>query len=243
MALAGVFNADGVQTLSSGTSDLNDAGTASSQSLSGNFTFAAGNAGGAQPRVPAAVQIPDHADFQFLFRVRERPFFMEVDAPGTPFPMPPRLSGEMILQQPQRRIRRRSLRCPGRAWPPEREPMAPRRTSSPAFCRPDLQRPDHVCPSLRPKRRRHGDSPAPLSGTCTATPNGRVAFNLDAAAGHHASLRSRLSDRAGPGLPDRWRTPRSPPDFWSSNPAGPFSGCVHRRQLRAERACSRRKRT
>ena len=105
-ALAGVVNADGSQTLinpgSSGVnSDINDAGTYSSQSLSGNFSVGTNSNRGAATLVyqpPMQSQI--NLTFVFYFVSPSDLFFVEVDSTDTQFPNPPRLSGEMILQQP-----------------------------------------------------------------------------------------------------------------------------------------------
>jgi len=99
VALAGVFHADGAQTVSPGTSDLNDAGTFSSQSLSGDFTFLSGNRGttaltfapGAKPQVTL--------NFIFYFVTPSDLYFIEADRDNNGAPTLFRLSGEVILQQ------------------------------------------------------------------------------------------------------------------------------------------------
>jgi hypothetical protein len=105
-ALAGVVNADGSQTLinpsgNAVNSDVNDAGTYSSQSISGNFSVGMNSSrGGAtlvyQPPMKSQISL----DFIFYFVSPSDLFFVEVDSTNTKFPNPPRLSGEMILQNP-----------------------------------------------------------------------------------------------------------------------------------------------
>ncbi len=176
-ALAGVFNADGVQTLSSGTSDLNDAGAASSQSLSGNFTFAAGNVGGAKLVFQPPSKSQTTLTFNFYFVSANDLFFIEVDAPGTPFPMPPRLSGEMVLQSPQ------AVFGPSTVLPGPTVATGTGTDGAKANIFAGLL-PATTCNGqtafVLPYDQNDGGtvtSPAPLAGTCSATPNGRVAFN------------------------------------------------------------------
>jgi Putative Ig domain len=85
-AFAGSLNANGAGVLSSGASDLNDAGTTNTGSAT--FVFAP----------PSKSQVT--LNFDFYFVTASDIFFVEVDTAGTVFTNPPRLSGEMILQQP-----------------------------------------------------------------------------------------------------------------------------------------------
>ena len=99
VALAGAFHANGAQTISPGSSDFNDAGTFSSQSLSGDFTFLAGNRGttaltfapGAKPQVTL--------NFIFYFVTPSDLYFIEADRDNNGAPTMFRLSGEVVLQQ------------------------------------------------------------------------------------------------------------------------------------------------
>jgi len=104
-ALGGVVHATGSsQTLTPGTSDLNDAGTVSSGSLSGDFSFLAGNRGTAAftfplPKGQATI------NFVFTFVSPSDLYFVECDSTGTSTcapgsPTQYRLGGEMVLQQP-----------------------------------------------------------------------------------------------------------------------------------------------
>ncbi|MGA8768600.1 MAG: Ig domain-containing protein [Candidatus Acidiferrales bacterium] len=98
-ALAGAFHANGAQTISPGSSDFNDAGTFTNQSLSGDFTFLAGNRGttaltfapGAKPQVTL--------NFIFYFVTPSDLYFIEADRDTNGAPTMFRLSGEVVLQQ------------------------------------------------------------------------------------------------------------------------------------------------
>jgi large repetitive protein len=96
-ALAGVFHADGNQTIAPGMSDFNDAGTFTSQSLSGDFTFSAGNRGSSELTfAPNAPQIT--LNFVFYFVTPSDLFFIEGDADKNGVPTNMRLAGEVLLQ-------------------------------------------------------------------------------------------------------------------------------------------------
>jgi len=109
-ALGGVLNSDGSGLLTTGgsgpNSDLNDAGTFTSQNLSGNFTVV----GGGSPRGAASFileptgQPQTTLTFIFYFVSSSDLFFMEDDLSTTTFPNPPRLSGEVVLEQPGTRF-------------------------------------------------------------------------------------------------------------------------------------------
>jgi putative Ig domain-containing protein len=101
-ALAGVIHADGNQTISPGTGDLNDAGTYSPQvSLSGDFAFGAGNEGAAALTFAPTGKPQVTLNFDFFFVTPSDLYFIETDSdakmhlPANFF----RLSGEVILQQ------------------------------------------------------------------------------------------------------------------------------------------------
>ena len=100
-ALGGVVHANGSSLLSPGTSDFNDAGTFSSGSLSGTFSFIAGNRGAAAMTFP----LPSGQttlSFVFHFVSPSDLFFAEIDsAQNTLLPTLDRLGGEMILQNPE----------------------------------------------------------------------------------------------------------------------------------------------
>jgi Putative Ig domain len=99
-ALAGTINADGSSALTPGSSDFNDAGTFSSGSLSGSFTFIAGNRGTASLTFP----LPSGQatlNFVYYFVSPSDLYLVEVDTKtNTNTPSEFRLAGEMILQQP-----------------------------------------------------------------------------------------------------------------------------------------------
>jgi Putative Ig domain len=100
-ALGGVLNADGNATFSSGLSDFNDAGTFSSGSVSGSFSFIAGNRGAASLTIP----LPSGQatlNFVYYFVSPSDLYLVEVDSTpqGNGTPTEFRLAGEMILQQP-----------------------------------------------------------------------------------------------------------------------------------------------
>ncbi|HXU21895.1 MAG TPA: putative Ig domain-containing protein, partial [Verrucomicrobiae bacterium] len=99
-AFGGVLNADGNATFSSGLSDFNDAGTFSSGSVSGSFSFIAGNRGTASLTFP----LPSGQatlNFVYYFVSPSDLYLVEVDSSqGNGTPTEFRLAGEMILQQP-----------------------------------------------------------------------------------------------------------------------------------------------
>ena len=100
-ALGGVLNADGNATFSSGLSDFNDAGTFSSGSVSGSFSFIAGNRGTASLTIPlSSGQVT--LNFVYYFVSPSDLYLVEVDSSpqGNGMPTEFRLAGEMILQQP-----------------------------------------------------------------------------------------------------------------------------------------------
>jgi Putative Ig domain len=105
-ALAGVINSDGIGNLTPGgsgpNSDLNDAGTFSSQNLSGSFAVegSGSSRGGATFLLEPAGKPQTTLTFVFYFVSSSDLYFMEDDSSTTTFPNPPRLSGEMILQNP-----------------------------------------------------------------------------------------------------------------------------------------------
>lgn len=96
-ALAGVVHSDGA-TLSPGMSDFNDAGSYTSQSISGSFSFLSGNQGAIQvtfaPNAPQVTLLFD----AFLISPSDV-FFMEADTDtNTGLPTKFRLAGEAVLQ-------------------------------------------------------------------------------------------------------------------------------------------------
>jgi hypothetical protein len=99
-ALAGVFHSDGNQTLSPGTGDFNDAGTYSSQSLSGDYTFGAGNRGTAEFTFAPNNGTQVTLNFIFYFVTPSDLYFLEADSnTNTGLPTMFRLAGEVVLQQ------------------------------------------------------------------------------------------------------------------------------------------------
>jgi hypothetical protein len=97
VALVGRIHSDG-ETLSSGTSDFNDNGTYSSQSVSGTFAFASGNEGELQlVFAPNAPQVT--LTFDVFFVTTSDLFFIESDSNTTSgLPTVFRLAGEAVLQ-------------------------------------------------------------------------------------------------------------------------------------------------
>jgi Putative Ig domain len=99
VALAGRVHSDG-QTLSSGTSDFNDNGTYSSQSISGDFSFISGNEGAINELTFA----PNNGQqvtlsFDVFFVTPSDLFFIEADSDTTTgLPTVFRLAGEVVLQ-------------------------------------------------------------------------------------------------------------------------------------------------
>ncbi|HEX4074491.1 MAG TPA: putative Ig domain-containing protein, partial [Candidatus Acidoferrales bacterium] len=106
-AFGGVLNADGSTGFltpggSGPNTDLNDAGTFSSQNLSGQFSLEGSGSprGGVTFVLEPTGQPQTTLTFIFYFVSSSNLYFMEDDTSTSTFPNPPRLSGEMILQQP-----------------------------------------------------------------------------------------------------------------------------------------------
>jgi hypothetical protein len=97
-ALGGIVNASGAgQTFTNGTSDFNEAGTYSSQSVSGEFTFS--SSGGQANLVfapPGKTQVT--LNFNFYFVSSSDVFFIETYPNLAATSGMPQLSGEMVLQ-------------------------------------------------------------------------------------------------------------------------------------------------
>lgn len=99
MALAGVFRADGASLLTPGTVDVNEGGTyTASLPLSGNFSVSTTNEEGV---MYFTYNLPNQAQIQqaytFFFVSPGDAFFMISDNVNT---NPPRLGGELVLQNP-----------------------------------------------------------------------------------------------------------------------------------------------
>jgi hypothetical protein len=101
VALAGFVHANGTnQTFSPGTSDFNDAGNYGSQSISGNFTYSS-PIGAAEFTLEVPKSGQQTLQFEYLFVSQSDLYFIEMDSSGSAnTPTLYRLSGEMILQQP-----------------------------------------------------------------------------------------------------------------------------------------------
>jgi len=101
-ALVGSVHADGTSTLSPGTADFNDAGNYGSQSIAGNFSFNAGSSlGGASVTMEIPSTGQQTLNFEYVFVSNSDLYFVEVDTSGSAnAPSLYRLSGEMVLQQP-----------------------------------------------------------------------------------------------------------------------------------------------
>jgi hypothetical protein len=179
-ALAGRVNADGARNLTSGMSDLNDAGTFSSQVISGNFALISNIEGAAQfvLQPPGKPQIT--LTFRLFFVSSSDLFLMEVDSPTTSL-SPPRLSGEMILQQPTIQFGQNILNgtsvVTGTGLDGTKASVFAGLLSS-TLC-------DGIAPVPLSYDQNDGGTITALSfnGTCTVTSNGRVAFqNLGSSA-------------------------------------------------------------
>jgi Putative Ig domain len=101
-ALAGKIYADGVGTLTRGSSDFNYAGALTTQSIAGGFEFLSGNRGILEN---VTFQVPNQPqeslNFVFYFVSPSDLFVLEVDNnTSTGQPTEFRMSGEMVLQNP-----------------------------------------------------------------------------------------------------------------------------------------------
>lgn len=104
-ALGGVLNSDGANITPGGSgpnTDLNDAGTFSSQNMSGSFAAVGSGSprGGLTFILEPAGKAQITLTFITYFVSSSDLFFIEDDLSTTALPNPPRLSGEMILQNP-----------------------------------------------------------------------------------------------------------------------------------------------
>jgi hypothetical protein len=174
-ALGGVLNADGSATFSSGASDFNDAGTFSSGSVSGNFSFIAGNRGAVSLTIP----LPSGQatlNFVYYFISPSDLYLVEVDSSpqGNGTPTEFRLAGEMILQQPTTSFNSSILQGVSVASGSgvsgaNADVFAGLLTAT--MCN------GSTAVSLAYDENNGGTIAAPsFSGTCTVNPNGRVSF-------------------------------------------------------------------
>ncbi len=104
-ALGGVLNSDGANITPGGNgpnTDLNDAGTFSSQNMSGGFAAVGSGSprGGLTFTLEPAGKAQIILTFITYFVSSSDLFFMEDDLSTTTFPNPPRMSGELFLQNP-----------------------------------------------------------------------------------------------------------------------------------------------
>jgi hypothetical protein len=195
-ALGGVVNADGTATFSSGASDFNDAGTFSSGSLSGNFSFIAGNRGTASLTFPLpSGQVT--LNFVYYFVSPSDLYLVEVDSSpqGNGTPTQYRLAGEMILQQPTTAFNSSILQGVSVA-----SGIGASGANSDVFAGllTATACDGSTAVSLAYDENNGGTITAPsFSGTCTVNPNGRVSFSgLGASAG---ATRAAVAYLTGPG--------------------------------------------
>ncbi len=104
-ALGGILNSDGANITPGGNgpnTDLNDAGTFSSQNMSGGFAAVGSGSprGGLTFILEPAGKAQITLTFITYFVSSSDLYFMEDDLSTTTFPNPPRLSGELVLQNP-----------------------------------------------------------------------------------------------------------------------------------------------
>lgn len=100
-ALVGSVHADGTSAFSPGTADFNDAGTYASQPLSGSFSFDGSTGFGTASLTMEAANNGQPLNFEYVFVSSSDLYFMETDATGsTNAPTLYRMSGEMVLQEP-----------------------------------------------------------------------------------------------------------------------------------------------
>lgn len=176
-ALAGVIHANGsTQSLTPGTCDFNDAGTYGSQSLSGDFSFSAGNIGTAAMTfvVPTKSQIT--LNFAYFFVSASDLYFIEIDAnTSTGKPTNYRLSGEMILQQTAVTFDQTSLAGASVATATGVDSSGNAVVGAGLLTSTSCD--GKTLNTLAYDQNDAGTiATAPLSETCTVAPNGRVAF-------------------------------------------------------------------
>ncbi len=195
-ALGGVVNADGISTFSSGQSDFNDAGTFSSGSLSGSFSFIAGNRGTASLTLPLpSGQVT--LNFVYYFVSPSDLYLVEIDSSpqGNGTPTEYRLAGEMILQQPTTAFNSSILQGVSVA-----SGIGVSGANSDVFAGllTATACDGSTAVSLAYDENNGGTITAPsFSGTCTVSPNGRVSLTgLGASAG---ATRVALAYLTGPG--------------------------------------------
>ena len=170
-ALGGVIHADGTGTLSQGIGDYNDGGALTPHvNLSGSFAFDTGARAVAGLTFAAPTQI--NLNFVFYFVSPSDLFWAEMDAVDTTHP---RLSGEMILQQPTVALTSTILQNPSVATGTG---VSSGNASvfagllSAAQCDGATN-----TVSLAYDENNGGAITAPaLAGTCAVTPNGRISF-------------------------------------------------------------------
>ncbi len=171
-ALGGVIHADGAGTMTQGIGDYNDGGTFTPHvNLSGNFVFDTGARAGASLTFAAPTQI--NLKFAFYFVSSSDLFWAEMDPVDTTHP---RLSGEMILQQPTVAFNNSILQNPsvatGSGVSSGNASVFAGLLSSAAPCDGATN-----TVSLAYDQNDGGTITAPaLAGTCSVDPKGRVSF-------------------------------------------------------------------
>jgi Putative Ig domain len=185
-ALGGVLNSDGANITPGGSgpnTDLNDAGTFTSQNMSGSFSVVGSGSprGGATFLLEPAGKAQTQLTFIFYFVSSSDLFFMEDDLSTTTLPNPPRLSGEMILQNPATVFDQAALGgtsvATGTGVDGDNASIFGGLLTS-TLC-------DGNAPvSLAADENDGGTvtTSESFSGTCTVAPNGRATFNLAAGA-------------------------------------------------------------
>lgn len=176
VALAGVIHANGTGTVAPGTSDFNNAGALSSQSIAGSFSFLSGNRGTISP----TFQVPNsplqvNLNFVFYFVSSSDLFVLEIDNDTkTGKPTEFRLAGEMILQNPSTTFSNFALQGASVATgtaenASNADILAGLLTSTTCD--------GHTAVTLNYDENNAGAVTAPsFSGSCTIESNGRVAF-------------------------------------------------------------------
>ena len=172
VALGGVLHANGAGTLTQGIGDFNDGGTFTPHvNLSGNFNFDTGTRAIAALTFAAPAQI--NLNFAVYFVSPSHLFFAEMDTVDATHP---RLSGEMILQQPDVAFNSTVLQG-GSVATGTGVSSSNASVFAGLLTAPQCDGATAVSLDFDENNGGAISAPAPtLTGKCTVTPNGRVSF-------------------------------------------------------------------
>lgn len=176
-ALAGFVHADGIQLLSPGLVDVNDATVFSAQNqLSGNFAVLTAAGRGLASFVFAIPGSPQTTlQYAFYFVSPTDLFFVSADA-STLVPHVPLLAGEMIAQDPSVKFDQTAITGPSIATGTGLDTSASAFVGRLLTADPGCALPSTISLVLTQNDAGVVSAPPPVCGTYSVNPNGRVSF-------------------------------------------------------------------